>query len=164
MITQEKLKELLDYSPDTGLFTWLASPSRKIVIGSTAGSFDNHGYIVITINCKKYKAHRLAWLFVYGEWPDQIDHIYGNKWDNRIFKLRSVSKTENQRNKKIPKNNLSGVIGVHFNSISKRWVAQIRLNRKTKYLGSSIYKFDAICARKSAENKYGFHENHGRCC
>ena len=92
MITQEELKELLDYNPETGLFTW--NVYNNIKNKTTAGTF-NDGYIQIKIKQKIYQAHRLAWLYVYGEWPKgQIDHINGIRDDNRIENLRDVTNRE----------------------------------------------------------------------
>jgi len=99
MITQDKLKEILDYNQHTGLFTWkkIKKYSNRSV-GDIAGSL-SLGYVVIGIDKKIYKAHRLAWLYVYGEFPkEQLDHINGNKEDNRICNLREANQSQNNFN------------------------------------------------------------------
>jgi len=110
MITQQELKELLHYNPETGIFTRKTKVNRNKVIGSIAGTTDFHGYVAIAIDGKKYKAHRLAWLYMYGKFPDNcIDHINNITTDNRIVNLRDATLSQNQCNKKINVNNSSGV-------------------------------------------------------
>jgi len=162
MITQSELKELLSYNPETGAFTWKINQGR-VRIGDPAGWITEYGYIRISIDTNRYYVHRLVWLFVHGEFPaDQIDHINGNGLDNRILNLRSVTCSENHKNQKIPKNNASGVMGVSWNNSSSKWHAKIKVDRKDLWLGAFDDWFEAVCARKSADNKYGFHSNHGR--
>jgi hypothetical protein len=163
MLTQKRLKELLKYDPDTGLFTWLVNRSRKARFGLIAGYTDKQGYSKIIISGVSYKAHRLAWIYIYGSFPENgIDHINKNKSDNRIENLRDCDQSENMRNQKLYKSNKSGVPGVMLRESSNRWLASISYNKKLIRLGNHIDWFDAVCARKSAENKHGFHINHGR--
>lgn len=135
-ITQNILKEILDYNPETGLFIWKKRISKCIKIGKLAGFLDNRGYIRITIYKKKFSAHRLAWLYVYGKWPNNIiDHINRIKTDNRINNLRDVSDSENKENRSIPsKSNTTGFLGVSKN----RWKfrATIRVNKIKINLGT----------------------------
>lgn len=99
MLTAERLRAALDYDPATGLFRWIERPNQKIIVGSIAGHVGRKGYIYVTIDKRKYAAHRLAWLYVNGEWPkEQIDHINRVKDDNRISNLRDVSDAENKLN------------------------------------------------------------------
>jgi len=162
-ITQEKLKNILEYNFDTGIFIWKVSNSNAIKIGDIAGSPNKCGYIVIQINNKAYLAHRLAWLYIYGKWPKkEIDHINGVECDNRFFNLRDVSHQENGKNQKLRATNTSGVTGVGWHKSTNRWVATIRTGGRCKYLGCFNNLFDAACVRKSAEYKYGYHKNHGR--
>ena len=113
MITQKELKDLLHYDPETGVFTWLKSGKGRKANGETRGL--TNGYFTIRINWRQYKAHRLAWLYVYGVWPKgQIDHINHNTTDNRIANLREVTNQENHRNMSLSKNNTSGVTGVYW--------------------------------------------------
>jgi hypothetical protein len=105
----------------------------------------------------------VIWCHVYGEWPEKnlvIDHINGDEKDNRIQNLRLVTHSENNKNSSRPKSNTSGVIGVHKKR--GKWIAQIQENYKKITVGSFDSFEDAVKARKEAELKYGFHENHGR--
>ena len=134
MLTQERLKELLHYDPDTGIFTRMTS-TGGVKIGSVAGANHSRGYLQCSIDGKLYLCHRLAWLYITGEFPlDQIDHISGNKKDNRILNLRDVNNTTNQQNIKTCKsNNKLVVLGVH--SSRGKFKAEIRINGKKKQLG-----------------------------
>lgn len=158
MISQNELKEKLSYNPDNGLFTWIKS-------GKNAGWLHDKGhskkYWRIEINKKCYYRSRLAWLYIHGEMPECIDHINQNQLDDRIKNLRNVSHAENMKNKKIPKNNNTGVIGVHFDRALRKFVSVIGVNGKQLKLGCFGNLFDAACARKSAEISYEFHKNHG---
>jgi len=162
-LAQKDLKEALHYDPDTGIFTRLTSPSNNVKIGDIAGcAHKTNGYLVIQVKGVLYYAHRLAWLYVYGEWPKEcIDHISHNRADNRISNLREVTRPENNKNLPIRKTNVSGTTGVHWNKIRNKWHSQIMVNGKAIYLGLFSDKSDAISARKDGEIRYGFHENHG---
>ena len=127
-----------------------------------AGGFcHTHGYIIIKIDGIGYKAHRLAWLYMYGVWPNFIDHKNHNRSDNRIVNLRSVTNQENCKNASLRKDSSSRVCGVHWNKLERKWKAQINVDSKRIYLGCFDDLFEACCVRKSAENKHGFHLNHG---
>ena len=160
MITQNKLKKALDYNPKTGVFTWKISPNRKIKIGSVAGCLDKSiGYIVIRVNKKNYLAHRLAWLYVHGVWPkEDIDHDDHNRTNNGIDNLKSSNKQKNAKNMSLRIDSKSLVTGVAWHKATSKWRAYIG----SLHLGVFTDKFEAICARMSANNKHGFHENHGR--
>lgn len=136
-ITQEKLKNFVSYDTETGDFTWIiARPHRSI--GSKAGCKTCYGYIAITIESTKYCAHRLAWLYTHGTHPIfEIDHINGNRTDNRIINLRDVTHKENMTNfRKAKKNNKSsGLLGSSWNARCSKWISQIRINGKIKHLG-----------------------------
>lgn len=161
MITQSKLKELLHYNPETGIFVNLKTRGGAIK-GSKAGCLHINGYHQIKISGVCYTAHRLAWLYMTGEWPEnQIDHINHIRNDNKWANLRDATAKENSRNRTLSPNSTSGVCGVSWINKSKKWQSKIRVNSKHIYIGSYADKFEAICARKSAENKHGFHENHG---
>ena len=119
--------------------------------------------IHMSILGKHRLAHRIVWFMHYGEWPkNQIDHINGNNLDNRIENLRDVSNAENARNKTRFSNNTSGVTGVYWYERYKKWNVKCDMNGKSYNLGYFTHKEDAIAARKEAELKYGYHENHGR--
>jgi hypothetical protein len=134
MITCAELKELLDYDPSTGVFRWKISPSNNIPVGMIAGSNRSYGYVKISVKSKKYWAHRLAWLWVYGSFPvKHLDHINGICNDNRIDNLRECNDLENAQNVKMPKHNTSGYMGVSRNG--NRWRAVIKNKGKNRYLG-----------------------------
>jgi hypothetical protein len=133
-MTPERLKELLHYAPDTGLFTW-AKSRRKCSIGAKAGCVAKNGYVVLRLDNKLYLAHRLAWLHTYGQWPaEQIDHINGDRSDNKINNLRAVSNIENAQNGRKPKpSNKSGFLGVRKEN--SKWLAEIKVNYKPIRIG-----------------------------
>jgi hypothetical protein len=151
-ITQEKLKNILDYNPETGLFTWKEKIAKKIIVGETAGSLNKHGYVCIKIQKFRYSAHRLAWLYVYGSFPSgEIDHINRIKTDNKISNLRDATPSQNCRNRGLSKRNNSGYVGISWNKKSKKWQARIFLNKKSKSLGVYEKIEDAVLAREKAE-------------
>lgn len=176
----ELLRKLLRYEPDTGKLYWRKRTSDMFVDGersaeSSCKAWNNRfanteaftsfrvEYPRGTIFNRTYSAHRVIWAICNGVWPlDQIDHINGIKDDNRIENLRSVSRSENQKNRKLTKTNKSGAMGVCWHKAGGKWRAEIKVNNITKHIGYFDNKSDAISARKDAEIKYGFHENHGR--
>lgn len=135
MLDHDRLLSVLRYEKDTGIFFWKIRPARNVFVGDVAGNL-NRGYVSITIDKKVYKAHRLAWFYIYGKWPQkQIDHINGNPSDNRISNLRDVTDSINRQNlHKASKNNLSGLLGVC--KARKKFSALIKKNGVTKYLGT----------------------------
>lgn len=160
MLTQKRLKEMLDYNPETGVLTWVISQGR-VKTGDICNSKCRYGYVMVRLNSKKYRAHRLAFLYMTGKWPEFIDHINHVRDDNRWVNLREVTYQENNRNASISKNNKSGFTGVCWITRDEKWLAKIVINKKPVYLGFYGDRFEAICARASANNKYGFHPNHG---
>lgn len=163
-LTQKRLKKLLEYDPDTGIFRWRVRHRATIPEDRIAGCVSMpSGYRVISVDDVSYREHRLAWLYVYGKWPDvPLDHINQDQVDNRISNLREATPQENQRNKRLPPNNTSGHVGVSRNDNGKRWIARIGVDDKIIRLGTFDSREDAITARKEAERRYGFHDNHGR--
>lgn len=137
-LTAEKLRELLHYNQRTGVFTWKVS-CRGIQAGSVAGCVaikkDGHQYVVIRIN-KLYYAHRLAYMWMTGQFPIKlVDHKDGNGTNNRWKNIRPASSRQNSHNSKISSTNTSGFKGVHPNG-SGLWVAQIKIDGRTKTLGT----------------------------
>ena len=154
----EELKEFLDYNPDTGIFTWIKKPCKKINVGQQAGTINNKGYIQITFRGFLYLAHRLAYYMYHGVDPleNLVDHKYGDKSNNKIKDLRLANNSQNGANHiKLRSDNTSGVTGVYWCKTRKKWVAAIKVNGKRKQLGGYfINKEDAIKARKEGEIKY----------
>lgn len=151
MITQKRIKELLSYNQDTGIFIWKESLGNRAIVGNIAGSDKPSGYRQIKIDTIPYLSHRLAWLYVYGYLPENhIDHINRDKSDNRIKNLREVSRSCNIRNSKIRKDNKSGIKGVTLHPVGK-WVSRISTKHKTKTIGYYDSLDEAICARLAAE-------------
>lgn len=146
-LTQEKLKELLSYDPDSGLFTRKKKGrGARCMVGDVAGTVGSKGYVSIKVLNYRYQAHRLAWIYVYGVWPeDQVDHINGIKHDNRISNLRGVTNSQNQMNTGLMKSNKSGFKGVYFKKDRNKWQAKITVNKKHIFLG---YFDDAESAAK----------------
>jgi hypothetical protein len=151
----------LNYNPETGLFTW-AKKGRAIVKGGIAGSKTVEGYWQIKLGYSVYRAHRLAWYIVNSAWPEnEIDHINGDRSDNRIDNLRVVDRAGNSQNRrKAMKNNFSsGLLGVSWHKQHKKWKAAIMVNKKNRFLG---YFDDANKAHAVyLEAKSAFHINGG---
>lgn len=163
MITQEYIKEILEYNRETGQFSWLIPVKKKSKDGYAGKVERVSGYRRIGINGKYYAAHRLAWLYIYGDWPDGvIDHLNQDKLDNRIENLRSVTVAQNGRNCKMAKNNTSGITGVDWHRSSGKWRVRACQDSRRTNLGFYDNIFDAAAAAISARNSMDFHENHGR--
>ena len=130
----ERLRELLNYDPETGVFTWRVSRRATARPGSVAGTITPKGYRAIWIGAN-YRAHRLAWLYVHGEWPSgEIDHIDGNRANNAIANLRDVSTSFNHENlRKARSDSRHGFLGV--SPMGKRWKARITVRGKFQHLG-----------------------------
>ena len=155
MITQERLKELLDYDQETGVFVRRIVPrSSRVQIGAIAGTLKKRGYLVIGIDNSIYMAHRLAWLYVYGKFPDNgIDHINGVRNDNRIVNLRDVTQKINIQNQRLARSdNKLGMLGV--STRRGKFMAQININGIRTYLGDFEIAEDAHEAYLAAKRKF----------
>lgn len=160
IVTQDRLKEILEYDPNTGLFTRIKKVSIGAKIGDVAGSKYSNGYINISIDGKRYGAHRLAILYMTGEFPEfNADHINGIRDDNRWENIRSVTHRENCLNQRMPRHNSTGFVGIYKEQ--GKWRARVQFNKKNIHLGCFDDLNDAISARKAANLKFGFHRNHG---
>lgn len=160
-VTHERLVEILNYDPETGIFTSRISVGPRKA-GTSAGSLCNRGYLRIEICGHRYGAHRLAWFYVHGKWPNYIDHIDGDKINNRISNLRDVSIAENSQNMKLGRRNRTGIHGVWWSTKYGVWVARIGVHGKKHDLGRFPCLLDAVAVRKRAEREFGYHPNHGR--
>ena len=145
-LRQQDLHTLMVYDCSTGIFQWLKK-RRGIQVGVGLGCDNGFGYLRITVLGRSYYAHRLAWLYSHGVWPETIDHINGNKSDNRLDNLRCCSQFGNNQNKIFPQsNNKAKVLGVSWHKQSKKWQAHICVYKQRKYLGL----FNSIEAASSA--------------
>ena len=127
-----KVKKLLDYKG--GKLIRKSSVGRGVK-GNAAGTVNKEGYISTTIHCKYYLVHRLVWLLHHGKMPKFIDHINGDKQDNRIENLREVTLSQNSFNRALATNNTSGIKGVHWSRAAKKWQATIMVDGVYEYLG-----------------------------
>jgi hypothetical protein len=154
MITADFIRSLLDYNPETGHLTWRRNRSGTAYAGSRAGNVNCNGYRIIGLNGKRFQEHRICWLHFYGVLPDlDLDHINGNRSDNRIANLRPATDSQNQANKDAsPRNTSCGVKGVTWHKRCAKWQASITINGKRRYLGVFASLDDAASAYMSAAN------------
>lgn len=179
--SQQTLRQLLHYDPNTGCLTWLprsesmfSTDSRLTARkkadawnGRNAGrraftASDGKGYLQGAVAKYHTTAHRVAFAWMHGMWPSCIDHINGDKTDNRACNLRAVSRADNARNSAIPVSNTSGAIGVRLHGRTGRWEAHIGSGPSYQFIGSYGCKTAAAIARKAAQITAGYHANHGR--
>jgi hypothetical protein len=150
-LTAERCREVLDYNPETGVFTWRVKPAIRVNAGDLAGWDRGKGYLCVNVDHRPYRLHRLAWLWVYGEWPTgEIDHINGIPSDNRIENLRLATNAQNLANRGKTKSNTSGYKGVYLHNQTKKWVASIKHLGKKYALGCFVNPEDAHNAYKTA--------------
>jgi len=155
ILTQERLKELLGYDPETGVFTWRVNRTAGLKKGDVAGAIDSEGYRLLCLDKRYYKAHRAAWLYMTGEWPaHSIDHIDRNPSNNRFSNLRVATTAQNGMNRRLDARNASGVTGVSWCKNSKKWRADIGENGKLVRLGRFDSLAAATAARKAAEERH----------
>lgn len=173
-IAPETLRELLECDPEMGTLVWRPRELALFVNARAANrwntchagrvafnTLESKGYLSGKLLGRRLKAHRVIWAMVHDTWPDEIDHINGDKSDNRISNLRSVTHSENGRNCKLSKSNTHGFQGIHRRR-SGRWSAYISIDGKRAVIGTFDTKDRAIAARQQAERDYGYHPNHGR--
>lgn len=155
LITQDRLKSLLRYDPDTGEFRWLVNRTNGVKAGDRAGSLDTERYLVMRVDGRYYRGHRLVWLYTYGCWPSgYLDHINGDPSDNRIANLREATPSQNGFNRRKDRRNKSGRTGVTWCASSKKWRADIGKNGKVLRLGRFNTLEAAIEARDKAEREH----------
>lgn len=159
MVTWDKYLEYRN-----GELIWKVAKGRRVKAGDVAGSMMKIGYIQVSVNGRRYFAHRIVWEMHNGKIPEgaEIDHINGIRHDNRIENLRVVSKVENCRNSALRSDNSSGYCGVTWDSSRMKWAAVIHVNGKNKNLGRFTNICDAVKARDEANKRYGFSDRHGK--
>jgi hypothetical protein len=152
MLTSERLRELLDYDPTTGTFVWKVG-RRGHAAGRVAGRIiARNGYHEIKIDQQYYRGHRLAWLYVYGEWPQGLDHVNRVRTDNRIDNLRLATQSQNNANRAMPRHNTSGYKGVSYKA--RKWEASIAVRGRTIYLGRFGSALEASAVYQEAAAAY----------
>lgn len=151
-MTQDDIKSILNYDSLTGLFTWKINKGR--VKKGTEIKYINNNYKYVGINYKTYALHRLAWLYVYGYFPKEIDHINGNKSDNRIDNLRECTRQQNCQNRIDTKNKSSFIRNVHWHKLAKKWQVRVQIKNKRLCLGLFDDLELAELVAEEARNKY----------
>lgn len=126
---------MLSYNSETGQFSWLRPPNRRLKIGSLAGCKMETGYVYIGLLGEDHYAHRLAWFYIHNEWPKEIDHRNGDKSDNSISNLRVATRSQNGMNKAKRKNTTHNIKGICWDKASKKYVARIYIDRRPTCLG-----------------------------
>lgn len=153
-LTQERLKEVYEYLPESGLFIRKIRTFRYKA-GEVAGTLVDEGYIQIGIDGKQYRSHRLAFLYMTGQWPSlEVDHINGARSDNSWLNLREATRIQNGQNRGISKGNTTGYKGVSFISTTGTYQAHIRVNGKGIYLGRYKTAEEAAAVYQQAAQKY----------
>lgn len=156
-LSAERLRELVDYNAETGEMRWRIDRGGSARAGCTVGSVSLSGYLKTAVDDRRYQVHRLVWLYVFGEWPKRfLDHINGNRADNRLCNLRSVDGYQNACNRGVQRDNTSGFKGVSWHKKSKKWRATISVRGKYIHLGVFPTKEAAANAyAKASEQHHG---------
>jgi hypothetical protein len=157
--TAEEIRAALRYEPDTGRFFWITPPNKTLAKGGEAGWPDSQGYRRIRYKGRGLRAHRLAWLMTYGEWPGHLDHINRNRADNRIANLRECSLAENRQNAGLRSDNKTGYCGVRFDAKTGAYSASIGVGGKNRNLGKAFPTAEEA-ASAYAEAKRQLHTFH----
>lgn len=159
ILNAARLRELLEYNPETGIFIWKVTRGGPAVAGSVAGGTDSKGYRQIKIDMRLHLAHRLAWLYVHGIFPEgHLDHIDRNPKNNAISNLRECTHAENHQNVDLRNDNTSGVTGVCFDRASSKWLAYINKSGRRYRVGLFVSRDSAVAARIDAKSKlHTFH-------
>lgn len=150
MLDQTELHSMFEYKPETGDLVWRYNRSPRARSGAAVGIVHASGYKVTHIRKKNYLVHRLVWALHHGKYPSQLDHINGNKLDNRIENLRECTSRQNGANKGLQRNNKTGFKGVSYCSRQNRYQATCRVDGKKKWLGY----FDSAEAASSAYQQF----------
>lgn len=162
-LSPEVLRQLLRYEPETGKMYWRERPNAQFsakFANTEAGRVDRKGYVKISVLGVSLRGHRVVWALSFGEWPSEdIDHINGQRSDNRIANLRLAGPDQNNKNRAVSKNSKTGIIGVM--RFGRRWRANIWHAGRNVYLGTFPCIGRAIRMRRDAQRALGFHPNHG---
>lgn len=151
----EQYRSALQYVPETGALLWKATTGPRCRVGAVAGSIDTHGYRQIKIHGKTILAHRIVWAMFNDRMPlGRLDHINGNRLDNRIENLREVTDSQSAFNIGMKANNTTGAKGVCYRRSTGRWLVQIGVGGRKLFVGSFASKEEAITARADAEAKH----------
>lgn len=161
-VTQSFLQEHFEYIPSTGDLLY-RKRSKCHVPGEIAGVVHSQGYKVLALGKKHYLLHRLIWLYVYGVWPTQIDHIDHNRSNNQLINLRDVSAKQQQYNMSLRKTSSTLANGVSVIKRTNKYRAYINNNGKQVHLGVFDTLQKAQTARQAADLQHGYHSNHGKC-
>lgn len=150
-LTHERLREVLDYDPATGLFTWRVRTGPRCKIGDAAGTLHKKGYVRIKVDGVYYAAHRLAWLYVTGRWPhEQVDHRNRSRADNRWMNLRLATNSQNQANSLSRRSERGEGLKGAYRTRQGRWQAIIRRERRAVFLGTFNTEQEAHAAYLNA--------------
>lgn len=170
---ERRLGRLLRYSPFTGALHWKARPANMFPDAASAARWNGRyagtpaltaknasGYLTGIVLGRHVKAHSVAFAIAHGRWPREIDHINGDKEDNRLVNLREVTRQENSKNRSMRSDNRTGIVGI--SARHGKWLTRIQADGRSICLGTFDKFEDAVAARKAAEARYGYHANHGR--
>lgn len=160
-MNQEYLKSIINYDPETGIFTWRVKMGSLATVGKIAGSLHREGYVCIMILGKEYKAHRLAFLYMTGSFPIVVDHINSIKDDNRWGNLRECTKLENAHNRKLSSLNTSGVKGVSWCESKGKWTGSITYKGKQTYRTFKTKEEATLFVQTLRETLHKEFANHG---
>lgn len=154
VLTQNLVRKLFNYDPETGILTWKVSRTNSIKIGDIAGCINGDGYLQTGISGKSYRNHRIAYLHYHGHLPEFVDHKDAIKTHNWISNLRKCSKSQNGQNSKLSKNNTSGVKGVCWCKRNNKWLAVLNIDGKGQYLGLFKDLLEASSSIQAARKKH----------
>lgn len=174
-LTQEIVRDLLDYNPETGELShrirprnWFSSDrscntwNARYAGEKALSSLNTNGYLHGPLLGRMYRAHRIIFLWMTGDWPEEIDHVNHNRTDNRWINISNKNHVENSKNQSLSKGNTSGHIGISWNEYRQKWRARAKVNYRDIFIGYFEDFKNAVAAREEFETRYEFHPNHGK--